>query len=77
MIGTTRPVGRSAARLVLATAAVVLAALSAALVTVGAAHAARGAPNARTPLVGGCTMAIPSSHTTIEAQMPTLPTSAS
>ena len=73
MIGTTRPVGRSATGLVLATAAVVLAALLAALVTAGAAHATRGAqmnPNARTPpTVGGCTMAIPSPHATIEAQI--------
>jgi hypothetical protein len=73
MIGTTRPVGRSATGLMLATAAVVLTVLTAALVTAGAAHATRRAqmsPNARTPpTIGGCTMAIPSPHATIEAQI--------
>jgi hypothetical protein len=73
MIGTTRPVGRSAAGLVLATAAVVLAALLAPLVTAGAAHATRGAqisPNAHLhPTVGARTMVIPSPHATIEAQI--------
>jgi hypothetical protein len=73
MIGTTRATGRSATGLMLATAAVVLAALLPALATAGAAHAGRGAsmnPNSRQPpTVGRCTMAIPSPHATIEAQI--------
>jgi hypothetical protein len=73
MIGTTRPVGRSATELALAIAAAVLVALLTGLVTAGAARASHGAqmsPNSRTPpRVSGCTMAIPSPHATIEAQI--------
>lgn len=73
MIGTTRPVGRRATGLAFATAAVVLATLLTGLVTAGAVHASHAAqmsPNARTPVaVGGCTMASPSPHATIEAQI--------
>lgn len=73
MIGSTRTTGRSATGLMLATAAVVLAALLSTLATAGGAHAAGGAPmnvNSRQPpTVSGCTMAIPSLHATIEAQI--------
>src|SRR5450432_195585 len=73
MIGTARPVGRGAIWLVLATAAVVLATLFAGSETARAASATRAERthvNAPPPLmVGGCTMAVLSLHTTIEAQI--------
>jgi hypothetical protein len=73
MTGTTRPVGRSAIGLVFATATIVLAALVVGPATAGAAHATRGtrmSPNVGLPpMVGVCTMAIPSPHATVEAQI--------
>jgi hypothetical protein len=69
----THTTGRSATGLMLATAAAVLAALLPPLATAGAAHASRGAPlnpsSRQPPAVSGCTMAIPSPHATIEAQI--------
>jgi hypothetical protein len=66
MIATTRPIGRSLARLALAT-------LLATLLAAGAARANPGSamrPNVRVPVTGGgCTMAVPAPRATIEAHL--------
>jgi|tagenome__1003787_1003787.scaffolds.fasta_scaffold20503765_2 hypothetical protein len=72
MIGTTRPDGPNATGLALAALALALAALLIGAVTPGAraSRAGRVSPNVRTPPeIGGCTMAMPSRHATIEAQI--------